>query len=234
MDAERLLAEVEEVLQTIPPRETIFHDTQENLSWFGRAVAVVSRMGPRQAEACERLMSEIHSQTHARARGSAFSHLMTLLHQGRHEMRMAVGRTSVVVDKGRVFDYFDGLRKVIQEAQVEVFFVDPYLDAEFVSHYLPHVRNGVTIRLLAREKLNTLLPAVDRFGQQSNIGIQVRSIGGFHDRYLFVDQSACYQSGASFKDGAKNAPTTLTQITDAFQGVWETYDRLWKAGKVER
>lgn len=35
------------------------------------------------------------------------------------------------------------------------------------------------------------------------------------DRYVFVDGKACYQSGASFKDGAKLTPTTLTQITDA-------------------
>jgi hypothetical protein len=58
-------------------------------------------------------------------------------------------------------------------ANQDLLFVDPYLNAEFVSRYLSHVSKGVTIRLLAREKLATLLPAVELFAKQS--GIQVRS-----------------------------------------------------------
>ena len=80
----------------------------------------------------------------------------------------------------------------------------------------------------------TVLPAVELFTQQSAVSIQVRSSDDIHDRYLFVDQSACYLSGASFKDGAKNAPAVLTQITDAFQAMWDTYERLWDGATVKR
>ena len=62
----------------------------------------------------------------------------------------------------------------------------------------------------------------------------VRVSGSLHDRYLFIDRAACYLSGASFKDGAKNAPALLTQITDAFQSMFDTYEKLWASGKVER
>jgi hypothetical protein len=72
------------------------------------------------------------------------------------------------------------------------------------------------IRLLARERLSTLLPIVKIFSQQYNKNIEVRSIPNFHDRFVIIDGGVCYQSGASFKDGARNAPTTITQITDAF------------------
>ena len=44
---------------------------------------------------------------------------------------------SVVVQKGQVFDYYDEVRKVIEPARTDVFFVDPYLAADFVSRYLP-------------------------------------------------------------------------------------------------
>jgi hypothetical protein len=64
--------------------------------------------------------------------------------------------------------------------------------------------------------------------------VTVRSTSGLHDRYMFIDKSSCYQSGASFKDGAKYAPTSLTQITDAFDAVWQTYNKLWDTAKVER
>lgn len=40
--------------------------------------------------------------------------------------------------------------------------------ADFVSRYLPYVAKGVTIRLLALEKLTMLLPAVDAFVKQND------------------------------------------------------------------
>ncbi len=51
---------------------------------------------------------------------------------------------------------------------------------------------------------------------------------------MFVDKSACYLSGASFKDGAKKAPAAFTQITDAFSAMLSTYEALWLTAKVER
>ena len=69
-----------------------------------------------------------------------------------------VGPTNVAVSSAMVFDYFDEIRKIIEMAKNDILFVDPYLDAEFVSYYLPHVTPGVSIRLLTREKLQTLSP----------------------------------------------------------------------------
>lgn len=90
------------------------------------------------------------------------------------------------------------------------------------------------MRLLTREKLQTLLPAVEAFVKQSGAKVEVHSATNFHDRYIFVDRISCYQSGASFKDGAKKAPTTLTQITDAFKAMSQMYEDLWNRAKVER
>lgn len=132
-----------------------------------------------------------------------------------------------------VFNYFDEIRKLIASAQSDLFFVDPYLDADFVSRYLPHVATGVSIRMLAREKLNTLLPAVKMFVQQTSSAIEVRSALKFHDRYVIVDKASCFQSGASFKDGGRVSPTTITEITDAFAAVRQTYEDIWTTGKPE-
>ena len=116
-----------------------------------------------------------------------------------------------------------------------MFFVDPYLDADFVSQYLPYVAESVSIRLLGGSKKRaTLLPAVDLFNRQHGESIIVHVSDRLHDRYLFVDRAACYLSGASFKDGAKNAPAVLTQITDAFAAMWDTYQRLWNESGIDR
>ena len=93
-------------------------------------------------------------------RDKGLTDIRLTLNQARHDLRMkTVGPSNVVVDQGRVFDYFDEIRKVVELATQDVFFIDPYLDAEFVAKYLGHVTDGVTIRLLTKRKLETLLPA---------------------------------------------------------------------------
>ena len=94
--------------------------------------------------------------------------------------------------------------------------------------------SGHTSRIALGLKTVQILPAVETFTKQSNANVQIRSASKFHDRYVLVDNQVCYQSDASFKDGAKSAPTTLTQITDAFVAVTQTYEALWKSAKVER
>ena len=229
---EQLLAEIEDLLRTMPPRATIRHETPENLSWLGRASAVMHLWDPMRAVMFNLHVSKIHEPL-ARPAEQGLLGAITMLHQAGHELRLkTVGPLTVAVAQGGVFDYFDEVRKVIESAKIDLLFVDPYLDAEFVSRYLPHVTQGVSVRLLGRERMTTLAPAVELLRQQTGLAIEVRSAAGFHDRYVFVDRQSCYQSGASFKDGAKKAPTTLTQIQDAFAGVSSTYESLWASASV--
>ena len=234
---EQLLAEVEELLRNAPPltdfMPTVIGNNQERASaWLGRFAAVIRAWDFRRAPETEYAQQQLGTLV---ALNSGYRRVVALLHEARHNLRMeTVGPLSIPVAHGHVFDYFDEVRKLVETAKEDLLFIDPYLDAEFVSRYLTHVSKGVTIRLLAREKLQTLLPAVDAFAKQSGTVIQVRSAPNFHDRYVFVDAKACYQSGASFKDGAKSAPTTLTQITDAFAAMSQTYEGLWSNAKVER
>lgn len=231
---EQLLAEVDDVLRSMPPRETLRHPLVENFAWLGRASALIEAWDMPKTIPMRAAVDQFNGQG-ARDAQEGFRKILTLLHQARHDLRMkSVGPLNAAVGRGNVFDYFDEVRKIIEPAARDLLFVDPYLDAEFVARYLPHVKAGTNVRLLARERLGSLLPATDTFSRQSGIAITVRSSPGFHDRYVLVDSAACYQSGASFKDGAKAAPTTLTQITDAFPVVLKTYEDIWASGKVER
>jgi hypothetical protein len=230
---EQLLAEIEDVLRSAPPLPTILEHTDSS-AWLGRFSAVIRAWDPNRAAEVTLCQMEIASISDFRVR-QGFQRILTLLHEACHALRMeTVGPVSIAVARGQVFDYFDEVRRIIEGAKQDLLFVDPYLDAEFVRRYLCHVSKGVTIRLLAKEKLATLLPAVDLFAKQSQLTIQIRSALPFHDRYVIVDRNTCYQSGASFKDGAKSAPTTLTQITDAFTAMLQTYENLWAKAKVER
>lgn len=234
MGNEELLGEVEDILRTMPPRENLRHSNDENFAWLGRAAALIENWSMPKSIPFNAALNELHGQS-ARDAQEGFRKIITLLHQARQDLRMkTVGPVNAALGHGQVFDYFDEIRKIIEPANQDLLFIDPYLDAEFVARYLPHVKKGTTIRLLGRERIATLLPAVDQFSKQAGAVVAVRSAAGFHDRYVIVDGSACYQSGASFKDGAKSAPTTLTQITDAFGVVKKTYEDIWTAGRVER
>lgn len=227
---EQLLVEVQDVLRTMPDRTKLTHELPENEAWLGRVAAVVNIWDTVRGTL---LLPHVQGLVGYRANNPAASiqAILTTLHQLQHETRMATtGPLTVVIGTSRPFHYFDEIRKIIEKANTDVFFVDPYLDADFVSTYLPHVKANVQIRLLGRV-CKTLEPAVKLFRNQEGAKIELRTIAGFHDRYVFTDHRECYQSGASFKDGAKASPTTLTQITDAFDAMASTYENLWSRAK---
>ena len=217
----------------MPPVASFELAGAEHYAWLGRASALVHRWHPMKAIArFDGFASQMGSGSYLQVPQGAQG-VLTMLHELRHEAVLrSPNPQSVSVSTGSVFNYFDELRKAIELAKSDLLFVDPYLDADFASRYLPFVTPGTTVRLLAREKIASLVAAADLYAQQSGAVIEVRSSSGFHDRYLLVDRTICYQSGASFKDGAKKAPTTLTQINDAFSAVLSTYESLWAQGKV--
>jgi hypothetical protein len=230
---EQLLIEIEDIIRTAP--SPVLGGDLNVIAWFGRASNALVRWDP-----TVQISTGLEFAEYTRAKGplevvSPFDRFMGLLHQARHDLRLeTTGPLNVAIAHRMPFEYFDEIRKIIELAKRDLLFVDPYLDAEFVSRYLGLVATGVTIRLLAREKLKTLLPAVDVFARQNGANIQIRSAPDFHDRFLLVDGVSCYQSGASFKDGAKTSPTTLTQITDAFEATKRTYEDIWSRATVAR
>lgn len=230
---ERLLAEVEDILKAVPS-DPVTNVTNETLLWLGRAAAVVERCDLAKTPLFQLHLNDFHGeQPHQAQRG--FRQIMVLLHQAHTDLRLRTGPTNIAFGAKRVFEYFDEVRKIVELATDEVLFVDPYLDAEFISRYLPNIQAGVAIRLLTSDKrLASLLPAVDLFIQQHGGAVEIRSTMGLHDRFVFVDKTSCYLSGASFKDGPKNAGTIVVQIRDGFKAMWDTYDRLWAAAKIQR
>jgi hypothetical protein len=113
-----------------------------------------------------------------------------------------------------------------------VLVIDPYLGADFISKYLPHIKGDVQIRLLVENQITQVRTTVEAYVAQYGANVEVRKSSGMHDRYIFIDKKECYHSGATFKDGAVKSPTTLTQITDAFAPVLQIYEEAWAAGKL--
>lgn len=231
---DQLAVEIEDVIRSMPGPRDFGSNPDKCIPWLGRANAAM--------HSWDSVKSIVHFDPVIQQLSKANAHLdfsamrrniLMQLHQAQSDLRLrSTGPLSIGVESGRVFDYFDEVRRIIESAKTDIYFIDAYIDAEFISRYLPHVSADTKIRILAREKLTTLRPAVAAFIAQNQREVEIRTIAGFHDRYIFVDGLKCFQSGASFKDGAKKAPTTLTQITDAFSAVLETYEQLWTKAEV--
>ena len=92
------------------------------------------------------------------------------------------------------------------------------------------------IRLLTADKghLAKLLAAVEAFDKQNGATTRVRVDNTLHDRFVFIDESRCFQTGASLKDGAVKSDTTITQFVDIFDAVYEKYQERWRSATVAR
>jgi hypothetical protein len=225
-EARETLYEIEELIRTRPPKSTIRHDSDENIEWLGRAQAVVRRWDQAKSISFEMDVKSIHSPI---GQGSVgYLNVLILLNMARYDLKMFVEPTTdIVVEAGKTYQYFEHIRRFIELSTSEIFFIDPYINADFVSRYLIHVKEGVKIKILTKEYLSKLVPAIQVFSEERKIQVEVRSATELHDRYLITDKKNCYQSGTSFKDGAKNAPTTLVEIHDAFKAVLQTYEAIW-------
>jgi hypothetical protein len=118
---ERLLAELEDLLRTMPAKESLGQTTDENLAWLGRAAAIIEQWNMPKIMLFNLALGKFHDQAMPIRSGLGFREMMTLLHQARHDLRMrTVGPTNVALAQGGVFDYFDEVRKSIELADQEV------------------------------------------------------------------------------------------------------------------
>ncbi len=231
---EQLLAEIEDVMRSMPAIGNIMGGDLETAPWLGRTAAILEKTDFSYSIKFLSIQNELLSGIQG-SYPRAAAKLIALLHEARSSVILRTpGPRSIAIAGGGVFSYFDEISRIIQTANIEIFFIDQYLDSEFVARFLAPISSTLTVRLLSSDNrhLASLVPAAKLLSQQNSLSISIRTTQGIHDRYLLVDGLTCYQSGASFKDGAKNAPVTITQIVDAFSAVKQTYETLWNSALI--
>lgn len=215
----------------MPPIATLRQDSQENHEWLGLAAHLVQETNSVRGMSFRMEMANLYGGL-SRMPGQTEKLLVSMVQQCKMEWRFkSSGPLAVAFEPRRPFDYFDEVRRYVESAATEVFFIDPYMDAEFVSRYLPFVKPGVAVRLLGSNRIMALKAAVEMYSAQSGTTISLRH-SLFHDRYLIIDRRECYQSSGSFNHGAATAASLLVQIVDAFESIQSIYEARWAAGTV--
>jgi hypothetical protein len=160
---EQLLGAIDEALRTMPLPQAFGYPNDDTLAWLGRASALIQEWSagaggaPLQVSSSTTAADTICSNRNSIAIQAATNTIRRVLNEARADLQLrTVGPMTAAFEAGKVFDYFDEVRKIIEPAASDVLFVDPYLDADFVARYLPHVRVGTPVRLLTRERLSAL------------------------------------------------------------------------------
>ncbi len=221
MTDDQLLVEMEDLLRTAPQLEMMQLYSHESTGWLGRASAALHQWDDvtsiLNADSCIKILQGPGGGT-----DTAYRQFMLLLHRASNDLRMkTVGPLSEHIEAKKPFEYFTKIRKIVEEATSEVFFVDPYLDADFVLKYLPHVKPDVRVRLLTSEKVSKLVPSVQTFRAEYGIQVEIRKpqkTQKIHDRYVFIDGSACYHSGA-VNAGVKTHHSPEQKYTTCYEAI---------------
>ena len=78
MVQEDILAEIEDVLRTMPDRRTMHHETDDNLAWLGRTVAAITRWNSVQGIAAKSHARQLHRYDASEMREGANGLIMLL------------------------------------------------------------------------------------------------------------------------------------------------------------
>jgi hypothetical protein len=235
---EQLVAGLKEALAN-KPADTY---SDEGLEWFADVAGMVAAYRSGAAVRLRGLLSRI---SEVDAGNEFFSHLRyNAVKEFYIEARTIYTTlrlqtnsfTTAQVSRGQVHDYFEEVRQLIGASTTDILFIDPYIDAEFVERYLPQIPAGVSVRLLTSTgRVASLAPALALYRQQHQaVQVELRAMPNkaIHDRHLVVDGREVYQSGASFKDGAKNAPTTINQIVDVAPQIISAHESTWAGASI--
>jgi hypothetical protein len=232
LDDSVLYPAIQRLIATMPPQEAFTNRLPDIAPWVGEAFALLERWNSSRAFAFRMSIANIGTALDFGSR--EYPAALAILHEARYDVELrAEAPTSGFVDKGKVHDFFEHVRGLVQQAKADLLVADRYLNAEFVARYLPFVTRGAGVRLLVRRPEQTLLPALEPAARQYGLQVQLRTHDEVHDRFLFVDAAACYHFGASFADGGKTGPTTIIPLAD-FAEIQAKYEAMWNGGVALR
>lgn len=230
---ESLLSSVNDLIRTMPTISEFEGNFASTAEWCGRADAIVSAWDSINGVTFSSEVRNLAVGSKA-FRPHAHASVLRWLNRVRYDLMLTADPSLVIpVEKGAEFQYFNEVRKVVESAKSDILFVDPYLDADFVSRYLPFVSKSAKVRLLSKKDIEQLVAAAKMFHAEHSTSIEIRKASQFHDRYIFVDGTRCFQSGTSFSAGTRQAPTALTEAIDGFEALNSMYGGIWDSANTQ-
>ena len=125
-------------------------------------------------------------------------------------------------------DAYVHIREIICHARRSLRIIDPYLDGT-VFTMLGNVQGPLTVEMLGAKLPADFGPETERFHQQHpQIQVETRRSRDFHDRFIVIDDTACWHIGCSIKD-VGNRAFMVSAIEDSrnAEALLETLRSTW-------
>ena len=125
-------------------------------------------------------------------------------------------------------DAYVHIREIICHASRSLRIIDPYLDGT-VFTILGDVQEPLTVELLGAKLPADFSLESERFHQQHpQMQIETRRSRDFHDRFIVIDDTACWHIGCSIKDAGNKAfmvsaiedSTNAEALLDTLRSTW--------------
>lgn len=114
--------------------------------------------------------------------------------------------------EGEFYNASNYLSTLLESAKKSVVIVDPYFDKVALS-YLQYVKKGLEIEVFSGiQKMNNQEQVI--LLRKQNPNFKMFFTHSFHDRFIIIDESKCYQIGTSL-NSLGNKIFGVTQIKDA-------------------
>lgn len=229
MTPQVLLEKLRTLLQSMPPLEGRGQYTDQQYTWLGQAMAVMHEWDAIQSipfkTAVDGLLRNID-------RHGNYGTVVALFHDVIARLENSLPQNNgQAFGPGAAYDFFRALNDLVSAAKVEIFVVDPYLDAEIFDGYLHALAPGVSVRLLAAKYLDSVRVAAEKHRAQFGSAIESRRSNDIHDRVVFLDAKQCWVLGASIKDAALKKPTYLAPLPhDVAAEKQRHYEAIWAVG----
>lgn len=130
--------------------------------------------------------------------------------------------------QGTQHDAYIRIREIMRHAKQTLRIIDPYLDGT-VFTILGDIQGPLTVQLLGAKFPADFLHETAKFRQQHpEVQIEARQSRDFHDRFIVIDDIACWHIGCSIKD-AGNRAFMLSAIEDSrnTRSLLDTLRQAW-------
>jgi hypothetical protein len=211
--------------------------SMEVLRWLGRVevlIGEVSGLGDQVKFGSLRTAMLTATLTDAE---SQMRHIRGLLYTAlaKAEINAPTAARGAFIPAGNSFDALTAVAGVLRDCTGAVLVVDPYMDVVALTDFLPMVRQGAHLRLLAssKQKNSGLLEAVMRwkaqYGEARPIELRLAAPRLLHDR-LIMDDVNVWSLSQSFNAMAQRSPAMVQRVgpdiasakRDAFTDMWQT------------
>lgn len=237
ISAEQCLAHLNDALRRYPENSY----SPDAMEWFAEVLGTVRAYNAIASMPFEIGISIITkmngiSTTHTNSRAAACAEFRAKAQALAWELKLSTNSfTAAHIAAGQAHDYFEEVRGIIEIASKDILFCDPYLNADFIQRYGPFLKDGCELRLLSSAQYAAQLAAscmVYRQQYKRTVLTRVVPDKALHDRHLVVDGARVWQSGASFKDGPKNAATSINEIIDTAVPLIRALEGSWNSATV--